>query len=61
MTIRSAILALAAIAVFATTTLTLADAAPKGGGHGRGLSRTYESKIPPGVLPCKRGNVYVCQ
>jgi putative copper export protein len=61
MTVRSVILAAAAIATFTAASLSLADAATKGGAHGKGLSHTYESKIPPGVLPCKRGIVWVCQ
>ena len=62
MTIRSAILALAAIAAFTATSLTLADAAPNGGRHGgRGIQHSQYARIPPGVLPCKRGLVWVCQ
>jgi hypothetical protein len=65
MRIRSTLLAIAAIAAIATTSLTPASAS--GRGHHNWVRTTpYSSSflnrnVPPGVLPCKRGIIWVCQ
>jgi hypothetical protein len=63
MTIRSSILALAAIATLTATSLTPASAAVFGPRHfGRGLHHfAFANRVTPGVNLCRRSIVYVCQ
>jgi hypothetical protein len=65
MRIRSTLLAIAAIATIATVSLTPASAAARGH-HSWVRITPYSSSflnrnVPPGVLPCKRGIIWVCQ
>jgi hypothetical protein len=63
MTIRTSLLALIAIATLAATSLTPANAGGFGPRHFARFSHQFAfvNRVPPGVLPCKRGIVYVCQ
>jgi len=64
MRIRSTLLAIAAIAAVATTSLTPASAAARGHHNWVRItpySASFLNRVPPGVLPCKRGIIWVCQ
>jgi hypothetical protein len=62
MTIRSFLLALTAIAAVAVTSLAPANAAVFGPRHfARTHGFAFATRVAPGIYPCKRGLVYVCQ
>ena len=58
---RMTILALATLATVAAGTLSPASAATYRGRHPALAGAGFLNRIPPGVLPCKRGIVWVCQ
>jgi hypothetical protein len=62
MLLRTSLLALV-VAVVAATSLSSANAAVFGPRHfARGLHHfAFANRVAPGVNPCKRGIVYVCQ
>jgi hypothetical protein len=62
MTIRTSILAVAAIATLAAISLTPASAAVFGPRHFARFWHHFEfTRIPLGIQSCRRGIVYVCQ
>jgi hypothetical protein len=63
MTIRSFLLALAAMAAVAATSSAPATAAVFGPRHfARGIHQfAFANRVAPGVSWCRRGVVYVCQ
>jgi hypothetical protein len=61
MTIRLSIFALAAIAAVTASSLAPADAARFRPGHFVRNSHHFVFATRPGVQPCRRGIVWVCQ